>query len=69
MNTIATFRKCTLSDKELADKVDKLVDKMYSPDSDHRVPMRSIPAKPNDDFDLLIGELIIRFLEKSNIQL
>jgi hypothetical protein len=58
MNTIAMFRKCTLTNEELVQKVDKLTDKMYL---DRRIPDRQIPARPNDDYDLLIGELLIRF--------
>mgnify|MGYP007077559471 CR=1 FL=1 len=59
MNTIAKFRKCTLTDEELISKIDRLTDKMYSPPL--RVPHRHIPAKPDEDYDLLIGELLLRF--------
>jgi hypothetical protein len=62
MNTIVNFRKCTLTDQELLEKVDKLTDKMYTPPC--KIPSRNIPARPNDDYDLLIGELILRFAEK-----
>ena len=62
MNVIATFRLCTLTDGELASKVDKLVDKMYI---NNKVPIINIPARPNSDFDLLVGELMLRFMELS----
>ena len=58
MNAIVVFRLCTLTDKELLDKVDELTDEMYQT---HKVPNRNIPARPNDDYDLLIGELVYRF--------
>lgn len=58
MNTIATFRKCTLTDEELMNEVDRLTDKMYQ---DGRIPDRQIPARPNEDYDILVGELILRF--------
>jgi len=62
MNTIATFRKCTLSDEELVKKVDKITDEIYKSES-HQVPTMHIPARPDEDYDLLIGELVIRFRE------
>jgi hypothetical protein len=64
MNGIATFRLCTLTDKELVEKVDKMTDEMYA--GEMRVPARHIPARPNDDYDLLVGELIYRFDERRN---
>src|SRR5687768_17216946 len=60
MNTIATFRKCTLSNEELLKAVDTLTDKMYTT---REIPSRCIPARPNEDYDLLVGELILRFKE------
>jgi hypothetical protein len=63
MNAIATFRKCTLTDRELLEKVDSMTDKMYS-NPPYEVPYRHIPARPNDDYDLLVGELILRFKER-----
>jgi len=60
MNTIATFRKCTLTNEELLKAVDKGTDKMYQ---DGKIPSRCIPARPNEDYDLLVGELILRFEE------
>lgn len=62
MNTIAGFRKCDLSDKELIKKVDEACDKMYQTG---KLPDRNIPAQPNSDFDLILGELLIRFDEYS----
>lgn len=60
MNTIATFRVCDLEDDDLLYKIDNKTDKMYE---DYKVPTRHIPALPNDDYDILIGELILRFRE------
>ena len=60
MNTIATFRLCTLTDGELVSKIDGLVDEMYQ---NNKVPRINIPARPDKDFDLLIGELLLRFIE------
>lgn len=59
MNAIASFRKCTLSDTQLIEKIDKAVDKMYT---DGKIPNRNIPARPDEDLDLLIGELLLRYL-------
>lgn len=64
MNTIATFRKCTLTDDELMRKVDKLTDQMYQTG---KIPDRQIPARPDDDYDLLVGELILRFQKAREI--
>ncbi len=60
MNGIVQFRLCRLSDKELAEKVDRAIDKIYQTGE---IPSRNIPARPDEDFDLLIGELIVRFSE------
>jgi hypothetical protein len=60
MNAIVQFRKCTLTNEELCAKVDKLTDNLYM---DGEICLRHIPARPNDDYDLLIGELILRFYE------
>jgi hypothetical protein len=61
MNTISTFRLCTLTDEELLKRVDYLTDEMYKTG---KIPSRFIPARPDDDYDLLVGELIIRFSKK-----
>ena len=58
------FRKCTLTDKPLAEAVSAGLIQMYQRGS---VPTRHIPARPDEDFDLLVGELIVRFLEKTDV--
>jgi hypothetical protein len=58
MNKIVMFRLCTLTDKELFDKVDAMTDEMYE---NQKIPVRHIPARPNEDYDLLVGELLARF--------
>ena len=60
MNGLVSFRLCSLSNEELVDKVDQAIDKMYQ---DRQIPLRHIPARPNEDFDLIAGELIYRFME------
>jgi hypothetical protein len=62
MNSIVSFRKCTLTDDELLKKVDYITDQIYI---SREIPSRHIPARPNDDYDLLIGELILRFNERN----
>lgn len=62
MNTIAGFRLCKLDNEELVKRVDKYIDNIYI---SGRIPDRHIPAKPNEDFDLLSGELNIRFKENN----
>jgi hypothetical protein len=64
MNGLVSFRLCKLSTPELLKKVDKLTDEMYQK---CEVPARNIPARPDDDYDLLIGELILRVQEMSKI--
>lgn len=59
MNAIISFNLCTLSDKELLEKVDKLTDEMYK---NNKIPNRHVPARPNEDYDLLVGELCKRML-------
>lgn len=61
MNAITGFRLCTLTDDELINRVDKLTDQMFETG---KIPSRHIPARPNDDLDLLIGELLLRYKEK-----
>lgn len=60
---IVNFRLCTLTDDELVKSLSDKLCCMYEPP--YVLPSRSIPAKPNEDFDLLLGELIVRFIEKS----
>ena len=59
------FRKCTLTDKELAEAVAAGLTKMYK--KPVTVPSRHIPAMPDEDFDLLVGEIVVRFLEKTEL--
>lgn len=63
MNQITSFRLCTLSNDELLKKVDSLTDEMYKTGKIHT---RHIPARPDSDYDLLIGELILRFSESQS---
>ncbi len=60
MNRIAQFRVCHLTNAELFDKVDNMTDKMFKT---NKVPTRHIPARPDEDYDILVGELLIRFNE------
>lgn len=60
LSGVVQFRKCTLTDKELANAVAEALDKMYDTG---KIPSRQIPARPDKDFDLLVGELIVRFIE------
>jgi hypothetical protein len=66
MNSITNFRECTLTDQELLQKIDKLTDQIYDGNDDKfpKCLYRHIPARPNDDYDLLIGELLLRFKER-----
>jgi uncharacterized protein (UPF0147 family) len=61
MNIIVSFRLCKLTDEELINRVDKLTDGIYK---DGKIPPRHIPAEPDNDFDLLVGELLVRFKER-----
>lgn len=63
MNAITSFRLCTLSDQELLQKIDELTDAMFLT---QKVPSRHIPARPDQDYDLLIGELLLRFKAKTD---
>ena len=58
MNNLIGYNNCTLTDKELIELVDNHVDNMYKTG---RIPRRHLPAKPNSDFDLVLGELLQRF--------
>lgn len=60
MNGICQFRVTSLTDEELLKAVDKKVDQMYEK---NEVPARHIPARPDEDLDILIGELLLRFKE------
>ena len=61
MNAITSFRLCKLYDEELMNRVDKMTDQMYETG---KIPSRNIPARPDKDYDLLIGELLVRYKEK-----
>lgn len=61
MNAIASFRKCNLSNNDLLQRIDTLTDEIFK---SQQVPVRHIPARPDDDYDLLIGELLQRFEDK-----
>lgn len=61
MNALVDFRLCTLSDEELLRKVDQLTDLMYRNNQIHPC---HIPARPNEDYDLLVGELVKRFYDR-----
>lgn len=68
MNQIASFRECSLSDEELLKKVDEKTDSLYQDDSTRNrdeLLVRHIPARPDEDYDLLIGEMLLRFQEKN----
>ena len=64
MNSIAMFRKCNLNDEDLLKLIDVKTDEMYKTG---KIPVRNIPARPNQDLDLLIGELILRYKELKNV--
>lgn len=63
---LVQFRLCTLDDESLANAVLGGLQKMYKPPVS--VPARNIPARPNEDFDLLVGELVVRFLQAKQIE-
>ena len=60
---IAQFRLTTLSDKDLAESVAQKLCEMYT--EPVSVPTRNIPARPDEDFDILVAELIMRFMERN----
>lgn len=63
MNAITKFRLCALTDDELLGAVDQATDQMYQTG---KIPDRHVPARPDADFDLIVGELICRFIEVKN---
>jgi hypothetical protein len=63
---LVQFRLCKLDDKELMEKLAKWLTDIYE---NKRIPSRQIPARPDDDFDLLLAELIVRFAEAKNIDI
>ena len=60
------FRLCKLEDKELMQRIADSLNTMYETS---KIPSRHIPAQPDNDFDLLVGELIVRFSEVKQIEL
>lgn len=60
MNGIVSFRLCKLTTEELIRKVDEMTDEMYQTG---QTPTRHIPARPDEDYDLLVGELVQRMRE------
>ena len=70
MNALSGFRLCALSDEALAKKVEDITDRIYLSGyaGEKVLPPTSIPAKPDEDYDLLIAELIIRFRESKGIE-
>jgi len=60
MRVTVQFRKCTLKDQELIEKIDGMTDQIFIK---KEVPLRYFPGKPNEDYDLLVGELIMRFID------
>ena len=60
---LVQFRFCTLDNKALAELVAEKLNQMYE---NGRVPFRNIPARPDEDFDLVLAELIVRFMEVTN---
>ena len=56
---IVNFRLCTLTDEELLYEVGQKLERLFCGE----IPARHIPARPNEDFDLLVGELMVRFYE------
>ena len=61
MNGIVSFRLCKLSDEELLKKVDEGTDNIFKTGV---IPSCHIPARPDSDYDLLVGELLLRFKER-----
>jgi len=57
---LVNFRLCELSNEQLMEAVSEALNKMYETG---KIPSRHIPARPDEDFDLLVGELLVRFSE------
>jgi len=54
--------ECTLTDNELSQRVQKDLSKLCKTGGKSFV--MHVPARVNEDFDLLVGELIRRFNER-----
>jgi len=61
---LCNFRLCNLSDSELSARVMHRLNAMYKTGV---VPSRHIPARPHSDFDLLVGEMAVRLIAKSEL--
>ena len=66
MNAIVSFRLCTLSDRELAERVDTMTDEMYK---NSKLHPRHIPARPDQDYDLLVGEIMCKIYGSYNVKI
>ena len=65
MNGLVKFNLCSLSDEELVEKVDEKTDALFKRNANRDVILtRHIPALPDEDYDLLVGELCKRFYDK-----
>ena len=58
MNKLCHLRLCTLDDEQLMEAIDAKTDEIFQT---QKVPAMHIPARPNQDYDLLVGELILRY--------
>ena len=65
MNRLVSFNLCTLTDEELLKKVDEQTDNIYKAG---KIPSRNVPARPNEDYDLLVGELVKRFSNRVELR-
>jgi hypothetical protein len=63
---IVNFRLCKLSDHDLMKKISLHLESMYKTG---KLPPRHIPARLEEDFDLLVGELMVRYLNKENVEI
>lgn len=63
---IVGFRLCTLTDTELAHAISEHMKHMYRQGGSFQAPPRHVPARPDEDFDLLVGEMIVRFMDNCN---
>lgn len=69
MNGVATFRKCSLSNDELIKRADGMIDSLYNENADrHKILSRHIPARPDEDFDLVLGEVLLRLRDAGSVK-
>jgi hypothetical protein len=64
MNGIVSFRLLKLDTPALLEKVDAMTDEMFK---EQKVPARHIPARPDADYDLLVGELVKRMQDAAKL--